>query len=143
MLASREREALCTLTRTLGCRIPYPATTMFLSGSMIAWFNGCASVPINRCAEPRGISVSASSVITNLTRSSSDRSPAFTGKLSYSALSRRFRSINLPRLRSIPSTPFRAGYRRGAGAASGTIHLFGGVLFVELFDQLEQRSTSG
>ena len=36
MAASRERAVHCTLMPTRGCKIPYPATTILLTGSMIA-----------------------------------------------------------------------------------------------------------
>ena len=76
---------------------------------MIAWFNGCAIAPTMRCADPRGSSVSESSVITYRTLRRIDSGPTFTGKLSNWPRISRFRSSNFPRLRSHPIHPRSRG----------------------------------
>ena len=62
--------------------MPYPSVTIRERASTIAWFSGCAIVPIIRAAVPRGSCVSESSVITYRTPCSTSTGPPFTGKLS-------------------------------------------------------------
>src|SRR5216117_586912 len=121
MAASRDSAVLCTLTPTRGCRMPYPLTTIFFSGSITAWFNGCARAPIIRCAVPRGSSVSASRVITNRTCVSMERSPTFTGKLSYFPRSSLLKSSSFRACAPNPSKLFRAGCKRGDDGTGRTI----------------------
>ena len=70
----------------------------------MAWLRGWAIAPIMRSADPRGNSVSESSVMTKRIRGSMDRSPTFTGKLSCS-IAQQFVQVHQLAAFALPTHP--------------------------------------